>query len=70
MIKRPIVNTSDAPLRYLAVSTMEEPEICEYPDSGKFSVVVGSPPGGDLGARRVHTMHRKRDGVDYWLDES
>ena len=25
-----------APLKYLSISTMEEPEICEYPDSGKF----------------------------------
>ena len=31
-----IINTSDAPLKYLSISTMEEPEICEYPDSGKF----------------------------------
>lgn len=31
-----IINTSEAPLKYLSISTMEEPEICEYPDSGKF----------------------------------
>ena len=31
-----ILNTSDAPLKYLSVSTQESPEICEYPDSGKF----------------------------------
>lgn len=31
-----IINTSQEPLEYLSVSTMEEPEICEYPDSGKF----------------------------------
>lgn len=30
-----ILDTSDAPLKYLSISTMEEPEICEYPDSGK-----------------------------------
>ncbi len=31
-----IINTSQAPLKYLSISTMEAPEICEYPDSGKF----------------------------------
>ena len=31
-----LVNTSDSPLKYLSVSTQETPEICEYPDSGKF----------------------------------
>jgi uncharacterized cupin superfamily protein len=31
-----IINTSDAALKYLSISTMEAPEICEYPDSGKF----------------------------------
>jgi len=31
-----IINTSDATLKYLSISTMEEPEIFEYPDSCKF----------------------------------
>ena len=34
-----IVNTSDAELRYLAVSTKISPELAEYPDSGKFGVL-------------------------------
>ncbi|MEO8241188.1 MAG: hypothetical protein ABI832_02690 [bacterium] len=33
-----IVNTSAAPLRYLTFSTKLEPEVVEYPDSGKFGV--------------------------------
>lgn len=33
-----IENTSDAPLRYLTFSTKLEPEVLEYPDSGKFAV--------------------------------
>lgn len=28
------------------VSTMTEPDVTIYPDSGKFGVYVGSPPGG------------------------
>jgi uncharacterized cupin superfamily protein len=31
-----IINTSNAPLKLLSVSTQEQPEICEYPDSGKY----------------------------------
>jgi len=36
-----IINTSNAELRYLAVSTKQTPEIAEYPDSGKFGVLEG-----------------------------
>ena len=42
-----IVNTSNADLKYLAVSTVATPEICDYPDSGKFAVMtVGPGPDG------------------------
>src|SRR6201994_943282 len=30
-----MINTSDAPLKYLSISTKDAPEIVEYPDSGK-----------------------------------
>jgi uncharacterized cupin superfamily protein len=33
-----IINTGTTELKYLAVSTQEMPEICDYPDSGKFLV--------------------------------
>jgi len=31
-----IINTSDAPLKYLSLSTKDYPEVCEYPDSDKL----------------------------------
>jgi uncharacterized cupin superfamily protein len=40
-----ILNTSDRELRYLAISTMIEPDIAEYPDSNKRLMLAGSPPG-------------------------
>ena len=40
-----IVNSSNEELRYLAVSTQQTPEICEYPDSGKYSAMVDGPDG-------------------------
>ena len=52
-----IINTSDAPMRYLSISTQERPEVCEYPDSGKLSVTGRG-------------VYRAEDGVDYWHGES
>ncbi len=31
-----IINSSDAVLKYLALSSMEDPEVCYYPDSDKY----------------------------------
>jgi uncharacterized cupin superfamily protein len=31
-----IINSSDETLQYLALSTNENPEVCYYPDSGKY----------------------------------
>lgn len=64
-----IVNTSDRDLRILAVSTQESPEICEYPDSGKFGIsarFAADAEGKPQGFRFVG-----RDGlaVDYWDGE-
>jgi uncharacterized cupin superfamily protein len=54
-----LINDSDAPLKYLSVSTRQKPEICEYPDSGKAMA------WGD-GARLVQ---RPADALDYWDGE-
>lgn len=63
------VNTSDAPLRYLAVSTMEEPDVVEYTESGKFAVFVGAAPGGARSDRPFEHVGRIADAVDYWDGE-
>ena len=60
-----IVNTSDAPLKYLSISTRETPEVVEYPDSGKY--LAAAPRDGDAyGFRR---MQRSKDDLDYWDGE-
>lgn len=63
-----IVNTSDAELRFLCVSTMLEPDVCEYPDSGKFAVLEAPKPGS---AQKGRTWAAVREGarVDYWEGE-
>lgn len=55
-----IINTSDAPLKYLSVSTREQPELCEYPDSNKFLA------SADGGRRLLQDMDRT---LDYWDGE-
>ena len=59
-----IINTSDAPLKYLSISTMEQPEICEYPDSGKFLA-----EGSLKSSTPFEVIDRKRESVDYWEGE-
>ncbi|WP_048078272.1 cupin domain-containing protein, partial [Halorubrum sp. AJ67] len=64
-----VVNDGDATLRYLVISTMREPEVTVYPDSEKFGVYVGSPPGG-RGSRSLEGYYRVDDDVDYWEGEA
>ncbi len=64
-----IVNDSSNDLKYLCVSTMEEPDIVMMPDSGKINIMAGSPPGGDPSARTLSVCFPLEAVVDYWKDE-
>jgi uncharacterized cupin superfamily protein len=64
-----VTNPGDDPFRYLVVSTMDEPEVLGYPDSGKVGVMVGDPPGGDEAARDFEGYFRTDDAVDFWDGE-
>ncbi|USZ67085.1 cupin domain-containing protein [Halorussus salilacus] len=64
-----IRNTGDEPLRYLAVSTMNDPDVTGYPDSGKLGVFVGAPPGGRSDERMLSGYFREDDAVEYWEGE-
>src|SRR5947209_20496890 len=59
-----IINTSAAPLKYLSISTMEVPEICEYPDSDKF-LAEGSLDK----ATPFEVIDRRGPSLDYWEGE-
>jgi uncharacterized cupin superfamily protein len=63
-----IVNTSNAELRYLAVSTKMSPEIAEYPDSGKFGL-LGEFPGPDGKPQTVRFLGRLNASIDYYDGE-
>jgi uncharacterized cupin superfamily protein len=60
-----IINTSDAPLKFLSISTKERPEVVRYPDSGKY-LATATGEGEPLAFSRV--AHEK-DDVDYWEGE-
>jgi uncharacterized cupin superfamily protein len=63
-----IINTGSTEMRYLCVSTMESPDICEYPDSGKYLVsAAGDGSAGDNGRFRV--IGRDGESLDYWDGE-
>lgn len=55
-----IINSSDAPLTFLSISTQERPEVCEYPDSTKTGVFFGQ-------GKRSALIHR--ESLDYWDGE-
>jgi uncharacterized cupin superfamily protein len=60
-----IINTSDAPLKYLSLSTKEYPEVCEYPDSDKLMAFSSQD-----GKSTLRSMHHRASSVDYWEGEA
>ncbi len=63
-----IVNTSDAPLTYIALGTEEKADVFLYPDSGKYGVWHGTTR--DLEASDSFLVFARKDtAVDYWDGE-
>jgi len=59
-----IVNTSDAPLKYLSISTRDMPEVVQYPDSNKYLTMASLPEG-----KFFDSMQRADNSLDYWDGE-
>jgi len=64
-----ILNTSAAELKFLAVSTRLSPEICEYPDTGRFGLLAELPSAADDKPRELRFMGRAGDSLEYWQGE-
>lgn len=64
-----LINTGTGPLRYLGISTMSDPEIVEYPDSGKYSAIAVRP-GADFFSAHLKVIGRAADTLDYWDGEA
>ncbi len=55
-------------MRYLALSTQKSPEVAEFPDSGKYAVLLDEG-GGEGMTLPSRTMGRIGATVDYWEGE-
>lgn len=60
-----IINTGPTTMRYLALSNLQQVEVCEYPDSNKIGVFADAP-----GAVRLRGLHRVESAVDYYDGEA
>jgi uncharacterized cupin superfamily protein len=60
-----IINTGIEELRFLAISTTESPDICLYPDSGKYGVFMTQ----DSHTSSFKAIGRGTDNLDYWDGE-
>ena len=61
-----VINSSKSELRYLAVSTNQSPEVCEYPDSGKIGSYAGDFADPD---RAMDIRHiSKADAIVNYFD--
>ena len=60
-----IINTGAVTMRYLAVSSVVDIEICEYPDSNK--IMIGAGRRGEPG---LHKMFRSETTVQYYDREN
>ncbi|MCY4461449.1 MAG: cupin domain-containing protein [Albidovulum sp.] len=63
-----LINTGTSPLKYLAISTKQDPDVIEYPDSGKFAAVAVSP-GANFMSAHLKFVGRKDSAVDYFDGE-
>lgn len=64
-------NTGAGELRFLCISTRRDPDVIEYPDSGKIAVASMVPEDdGLLAARAFHVWRADAPGLDYWEDEA
>jgi uncharacterized cupin superfamily protein len=62
-----ITNTGNCPLKYLAISSQPDTDVCEYPDSGKFLVSSHRLPERN---NRLRFIGRLEDSIDYWDGEN
>ena len=64
-----VVNFGAEVLRYLGISTRNDPEVVEYPESGKFGV-LSLGPGNDFATARLRHIGRPERSGDYWEGET
>ncbi len=63
-----IISSSSRLLKYLAISTKRDPDICEYPDSDKFAAIAVRP-GKDVMSAHMRFVGRMDSAVSYFDGE-
>ncbi|MEM7724244.1 MAG: cupin domain-containing protein [Pseudomonadota bacterium] len=63
-----LINTGTGPLRYLGISTRNDPDVMEYPDSGKFGAMAIAP-GSNFFDAHLKFIGRPDGEHDYWEGE-
>ncbi|MBL0375541.1 cupin domain-containing protein, partial [Rhizobium sp. KVB221] len=61
-----IVNSSEATLRYLALSTRHATDIVEYPDSGRFRVIHAPTSHPSPDDQPMDIWGVRDEDADYW----
>ena len=61
-----VTNTGVVELKYLAISTKISPEVCEYPETGKYTVYPGISAGTDSKPDTISVAGHQGADVDYW----
>ena len=64
-----LINTGSTDMRYLAFSTMHDPDVVDYPDSGKFAVASGVDKDDPSACKRLLYFGRKANSLEYWDGE-
>jgi uncharacterized cupin superfamily protein len=64
-----LVNSSEVVLRHLCFSTMVEPDVTVYPDSGKVGIFGGAAPGSPKEERTFSEFLRDAAEVSYYDGE-
>lgn len=63
-----IINTGSETMKYLGLSTKTQPEVVEYPDSGKFLVASRMEDSSPMSAK-FRFIGREDTSLDYWDGE-
>ena len=63
-----LINTGTGPLRNIGISTSQDPDVVEYPDSGKYAAIAIAP-GASFMEAHLKVVGRAEQGLDYWDGE-
>lgn len=61
-----LINTGTGELRYLAFGTTRSPEVAEFPETGKYGVLIRDAQGDGVTELGLRTMGKLGQKVDYW----